>query len=220
VASFTTLVETLEPDVLGPLLNDYVAGMTDVVFARDGTVAKIVGDAIHVLFGAPGEQPDHAARAVTCALALDEYAQGFRERWRQKGITLGVTRIGAHAGPAIVGNFGGGRFFDYTAYGDTINVAARLETANKQLGTRVCVSATLAAKVNDFRGRPVGDLVLRGKTEALPAFQPLRRDQFDDLATNGLLEAFANSKRMIPQRRRHLPRMSANALKINSPAFT
>jgi adenylate cyclase len=191
VASFTTLVETLEPDVLGPLLNDYVAGMTDVVFARDGTVAKIVGDAIHVLFGAPGEQPDHAARAVACALALDEYAQGFRERWRQKGITLGVTRIGAHAGPAIVGNFGGGRFFDYTAYGDTINVAARLETANKQLGTRVCVSATLAAKVNDFRGRPVGDLVLRGKTEALRAFEPLRHDQLDDLATNSYLEAFA-----------------------------
>ena len=59
--------------------------MTDIVFAHDGTVAKIVGDALHVLFGAPGEQPDHAARAVTCALALDEYAQSFRERWRKKG---------------------------------------------------------------------------------------------------------------------------------------
>ena len=67
--------------------------------------------------------------------------------WMQKGVPLGVTRIGVHAGPAIVGNFGGGRFFDYTAYGDTINVAARLEAANKQLGTRICVSATLADKV-------------------------------------------------------------------------
>jgi adenylate cyclase len=140
IAGFTTLVETLEPDVLGPLLNDYLVGITDVVFAHDGTVAKIVGDAIHVLFGAPGEQPDHAARTVACALALDGFAQGFRECWRQKGIALGVTRIGAHAGPAIVGNFGGGRFFDYTAYGDTINTAARLETANKQLGTRTPVS--------------------------------------------------------------------------------
>jgi adenylate cyclase len=191
VASFTTLVETLEPDVLGPLLNDYLAGMTDVVFTHDGTVAKIVGDAIHVLFGAPGEQPDHAARAVACALALDEFAQSFRERWRQKGIALGVTRIGAHAGSAIVGNFGGGRFFDYTAYGDTVNVAARLETANKQLGTRICVSATLAAKVEDFRGRPVGDLVLRGRTEALRAFEPLSREQYEDPATNSYLEAFA-----------------------------
>ena len=164
IASFTALVETLEPSVLGPLLNEYLTGMTDIVFAQDGTVAKIVGDALHVLFGAPGEQPDHADRAVNCALALDEYAQSFRELCQQKGIALGVTRIGVHAGPAIVGNFGGGRFFDYTAYGDTINIAARLEAANKQLGTRICVSAILAAKVKDFRGRPVGDLMLRGRT--------------------------------------------------------
>jgi adenylate cyclase len=122
VESFTALVETLEPDVLGPLLNDYLTGMTDIVFTHDGTVAKIVGDALHVLFGAPGEQPDHADRAVNCALALDEYAQSFRKRWNKKGIALGATRIGVHAGPAIVGNFGGGRFFDYTAYGDTINI--------------------------------------------------------------------------------------------------
>jgi adenylate cyclase len=191
IAGFTTLVETLEPDVLGPLLNDYLVGMTDVVFAHDGTVAKIIGDAIHVLFGAPGEQPDHATRAVACALALDEYAQESRERWRQKGIALGVTRIGAHAGPAIVGNFGGGRFFDYTAYGDTINTAARLETANKQLGTRICVSATLAARLQEFHGRPVGDLVLRGKTEALRAFEPLSAERYENEAMNSYMGAFA-----------------------------
>src|SRR6185312_16896413 len=67
VAGFTGLVETLEPSVLGPLLNEYLSGMTDIVFSHDGTVAKIVGDALHVLFGAPGEQPDHSARAVSCA---------------------------------------------------------------------------------------------------------------------------------------------------------
>jgi adenylate cyclase len=191
IANFTALVETLEPSVLGPLLNEYLTGMTDIVFAHDGTVAKIVGDALHVLFGAPGEQSDYADRAVASALALDEHAQSFRERYHQKGIKLGVTRIGAHAGPAIVGSFGGGRFFDYTAYGDTINVAARLEAANKQLGSRVCVSATLANKVRDFRGRPVGDLMLRGKTEALRAFEPLRAEQYEDSATKAYLEAFA-----------------------------
>jgi adenylate cyclase len=191
IANFTALAETLEPNVLGPLLNDYLTGMTDIVFAHDGTVAKIVGDALHVLFGAPGEQPDHAARAVACALALDEYAEKFRTQSHQKGIALGVTRIGVHAGPAIVGNFGGGRFFDYTAYGDTINVAARLEGANKQLGTRTCVSKTLAGKVDGFKGRPVGDLVLRGKTDALRAFEPLRIEQFGSPATTSYLEAFA-----------------------------
>ena len=87
----------------------------------------------------------------------------FASAGSKKGVALGVTRIGVHAGPAIVGNFGGGRFFDYTAYGDTVNVAARLEAANKQLGTRICVSATLAARVEEFRGRPMGDLILRGK---------------------------------------------------------
>ena len=191
IASFTALVETLEPDVLGPLLNGYLTGMTDIVFAHDGTVAKIVGDALHVLFGAPGEQLDHASRAVACALALDEYAQSFRERWHKKGIALGITRIGVHSGPAIVGNFGGGRFFDYTAYGDTINIAARLETANKQLGTRICVSAILAAKVKDFMGRPVGSLLLRGRSEALRAFEPLRAEQHEDPSTKSYLDAFA-----------------------------
>jgi adenylate cyclase len=191
IASFTALVEALEPSVLGTLLNEYVSGMTDIVFAHDGTVAKIVGDALHVLFGAPGEQPDHAARAVACALDLDQYAQQFRDRWHKKKIPLGVTRIGVHAGSAIVGNFGGERFFDYTAYGDTINVAARLEAANKQLGTRICVSATLADKVDGFRGRPVGDLVLRGKTEALRAFEPLRAEQYKSPATQTYLDAYA-----------------------------
>ena len=104
IASFTALVGDAGAHILGPLLNEYLTGMTDIVFTQDGTVAKIVGDALHVLFGAPGEQPDHAARAVACALALDEYAEAFRARCHKKGIALGVTRIGVHPGPAIVGN--------------------------------------------------------------------------------------------------------------------
>ncbi len=190
ITGFTTLVETIDPATLGALLNDYLAGMTDIVFAHEGTVAKIVGDALHVLFGAPGEQQDHAARAVACALELDALSQSFRDSWRDKGIALGATRIGVHAGPALVGNFGGGRFFDYTAYGDTINIAARLESANKQLGTRICVSGSAAARVDGFRGRPVGDLVLRGRREALRAFEPLPPEQYDDPSTASYLEAF------------------------------
>lgn len=194
IAGFTALVETLEPSVLGPLLNDYLSGLTDVVFGHDGTVAKIIGDALHVLFGAPGEQPDHADRAVACAVAMDAYAQSFCERWHCQGVPLGITRLGAHAGPAIVGNFGGSRFFDYTAYGDTINVASRLEAANKQLGTRVLVSAALAEKVENFHGRPVGDLMLRGRTEAIRAFEPVQIKGGDPVAESyrkafALLEA-------------------------------
>ena len=190
VSGFTPLVEALEPSLLGTLLNEYLVGMTDIVFSHEGTVAKIVGDALHILFGAPGDQPDHAERAVACALDLDAFSQSFRARWREQGVALGTTRIGVHAGPAIVGNFGGGRFFDYTAYGDTINIAARLEAANKQLGTRICISAAVAERVADFRGRPVGDLVLRGRTEPLRALEPLRPEQFDDASTAGYVQAF------------------------------
>lgn len=190
LTGFTTLVETIEPNVLGQLLNDYIVGMTDIVFAHDGTVAKIIGDALHVLFGAPVEQPDHASRAIACSLALDAFARSFRQHWCRKGITLGHTRIGAHAGTAVVGNFGGGRFFDYSAYGDTINVAARLEAANKSLGTRICVSASLAANMQRFCGRPVGDLLLRGRTKPIRAFEPLEAESYASAATQAYMAAF------------------------------
>jgi class 3 adenylate cyclase len=173
------------------LLNEYVGGMTDVVFAHEGTVAKVIGDAIQILFNAPGDQPDFASRAVACAHALDAWAEDFRARWKAKGVNFGVTRIGIHAGPALVGNFGGNRFFDYTAYGDTINTAARLETANKQLGTRICASASVAAGVANFRGRPVGELVLRGRSEPLRAFEPLRTTEFEAPPTALYSESFS-----------------------------
>jgi adenylate cyclase len=199
VAGFTGLVEAIEPSVLGALLNEYLVGMTEIVFSHEGTVAKIIGDALHVLFGAPEDQPDHAARAVACALDLDEFAEGLRGRWRERGVSVGATRIGIHAGPAIVGAFGGSRFFDYTAYGDTINTASRLESANKQLGIRICVSESTAARVADFRGRPVGDLALRGRTEPLRAFEPLRLAEYDDPATADYLRAFAQLEAGAPE---------------------
>ena len=191
ITGFTSLVETAAPELLGELLNEYVSGMTDVVFAHEGTVAKVIGDAIEVLFNAPSDQADYAMRAVACAQELDAWAEAFRERWKAKGVNFGVTRIGVHAGPALVGNFGGSRFFDYTAYGDTINTAARLEAANKLLGTRICVSVTIANAVENFRGRPIGDLVLRGRSEPLRAYEPLSAASFGTAATSQYGEAFA-----------------------------
>jgi adenylate cyclase len=161
------------------------------VFAHEGTVAKIIGDAIHVLFGAPAEQPDAAKRAIACALALDEFAETYRSEWNARGAPLGATRIGVHAGLAIVGNFGGGRLFDYTAYGDTINTAARLEAVNKQLGTRICVSAAAAERAPGFIGRPVGDLRLRGRSEPLRAYEPLGADEAGSPAAKAYADAFA-----------------------------
>ena len=191
ITSFTSLVESAEPEVLGALLNEYVGGMTGVVFDHEGTVAKIIGDAVHILFNAPGDQPDYATRAIACAHELDMWAEAFRERWKAKRVNFGATRIGVHAGPALVGNFGGNRFFDYTAHGDTINTAARLETANKFLGTRICVSATVADGADNFLGRPVGDLLLRGRSEPLRAYEPLPAAVFEAPMTKLYSEAFA-----------------------------
>src|SRR5262250_3534300 len=115
----------------------------------------------------------------------------FLERWRAKGVNFGATRIGVHAGPVLVGNFGGNRFLDYTAYGDTINTASRLEAANKALGTRICVSAAVAAGAEGFQGRPVGDLMLRGRSEPLRAYEPLLPAVFAGPTTAQYSEAFA-----------------------------
>jgi class 3 adenylate cyclase len=191
VTSFTSLVESAAPDVFGPVINEYVGGMTEVVFMHEGTVAKVIGDGIQILFNAPSDQPDYAARAIACAHDLDAWAQAFRERWKSEGVNFGITRIGVHAGPAMVGNFGGNRFFDYTAYGDIINTASRLEVANKFLGTRICVSAAVAEAAENFKGRPVGDLMLRGRSEPLRAYEPLRAEVFAAPATTQYSEAFA-----------------------------
>ena len=118
-------------------------------------------------------------------------ARNYTAEWKARGAPLGVTRIGVHAGPAIVGNLGGGRLFDYTAYGDTINAAARLEAVNKQLGTRICVSAAAAERAEGFSGRPVGDLRLRGRSEPLRAYEPLALEDVGSPATAAYAEAFA-----------------------------
>jgi adenylate cyclase len=191
ITSFTSLVEALPPETMGPLVNDYHTGMTEIIFDHDGTLMSIVGDALIVMFGAPTDQPDHADRAVACALALDAYAETFRARWRDKGVAIGITRIGVNSGPALVGNFGSGRFFDYTAYGDTLSIAARLEAANKQLGTRICVSGSVVDRIADFRGRPVGHVLLRGRTGSLLAHEPLTAERHADPMTAEYHAAYA-----------------------------
>jgi adenylate cyclase len=94
-----------------------------------------------------------------------------------------------NSGPALVGDFGGGLYFDYTAYGDTINTASRLEAANKALGTRICVSAHVVERAPAMRVRPIGDLMLRGRTDALRTYEPLR--SADNGETSAYTAAFA-----------------------------
>jgi adenylate cyclase len=172
LAGFTALVEASEPETLLALLNEYLDGMLAIAFRHDGTLDRIVGDAVAVMFGAPVAQPDHAARAIACAREMDEFARAFSAEKRAAGVALGNTRIGVHSGAVIVGNVGGRNVLDYRPLGDAINTAARLESVNRHLGTRLCVSGDTARLCPDFVGRPVGTLVLKGKTQGVPAFEP------------------------------------------------
>jgi adenylate cyclase len=190
LADFTPLVESSESDLVVELLNAYLDGVARVIFDHGGTVMKIVGDAVHAIFGAPVENPDHAAQAVACALAVDDFAMKFRAAKQAEGIALGVTRIGINTGAAIIGNFGGDHFFDYTAYGDAVNIAARLEQANKIIGTRICAGESVVAKIGGFRGRPVGTLLLKGKSVSLRAYEPLTEARAAEPATAGYEAAF------------------------------
>ena len=173
VAGFTSLTEGLEPEVLVRLLNEYLDGTCRIVLRHGGTIDKIVGDALHVMFNAPSDQPDHAERAVACALELDEFCRGYAAEQRAHGVDLGDTRIGINTGDTVVGNFGGPTRFDYTAHGDAINTAARLESVNKYFDTLVCVSETTLALCAHPHHRPIGRLVLKGKSEGLGTYELL-----------------------------------------------
>ena len=190
LSDFTPLVESLEPLVVVRLLNEYLDEITGIVFEHGGTVDKVVGDAVHAIFGAPVDQPDQAARAVACARSIDEFAQRLRATKKDEGIELGVTRIGVHSGSAIVGNFGGESLFDYTAHGDAINTAARLESVNKILKTRICVSADTVEQIPDFSGRSVGILKLKGKRDGVHVFEPLSPEAAESPATIAYMSAY------------------------------
>jgi adenylate cyclase len=191
LANFTPLVESSASDVIVRILKNYLDGVTETIFTHSGTVMKIIGDAVQAIFGAPMEDTDHAAHAVGCALAIDAFAEGFRARLQEEGIDLGITRIGVNTGHAIIGNFGSKRFFDYTAYGDAVNIAARLEQANKVIGTHICVSESVIEKMTDFWGRPIGTLLLKGKTQAVRCFEPLHAERATEGANRAYLDAFA-----------------------------
>lgn len=168
LAGFTALMERIDPaDAVG-LLNDYLDGMIAIVFRHEGTLDRIIGDALAIVFSAPVEQRDHRQRAFDCALELQRFADAFA-----RGKPLGHTRIGVHSGEVIVGNFGGHHMLDYRALGDAVNTASRLEGANKYLGTRVCVSEATLAGCTGARVRRVGRLLPQGKQQALRVYQPL-----------------------------------------------
>lgn len=162
---FTSMTERAEPEALVALLDKYFENVSSIVIAHGGMIDKFVGDAVHALFNAPLDMPDHTLAAFNCALEIDAFSRSFQSDKLAQTLGLGRTRIGLERGLAIVGDVGGKAKLDYTAHGTVINTAARLEAANKQLGSSICVGPE-AAICLEQKLRPLGLIELRGR--ALP----------------------------------------------------
>ncbi|HYM30475.1 MAG TPA: adenylate/guanylate cyclase domain-containing protein [Candidatus Cybelea sp.] len=174
IAGFTALSERAEPTRLVAALNQYLDGATKIVLEHEGSVDKYIGDAVVAVFGAFDDTGRHAEKAVACALAIDAFAAAFAAEQRAGGLDFGITRIGVNSGSAIIGNFGGEKRFDYTAIGDAVNIASRLEGANKYLGTRICVAASSAEHAGSIVCRPAARLYVKGRDRGIDVCEPLR----------------------------------------------
>jgi adenylate cyclase len=170
---FTTLMESMDPGAAVSSLNAYLDGMVAIAFKHEGTLDRIMGDAVAVVFSAPVLQEDHRQRAFDCAMEMHAFSKRYAQNQQANGVHFGNTRIGVHSGEVIVGNFGGSTMFDYRALGDPVNTAARLESVNKHLGTLVCLSEAIYIGCANVVARPVGRLVLKGKKQALMVYEPV-----------------------------------------------
>lgn len=177
---FTAISEARSPSEVAALLNEYFEAMTAVIDRYEGTTSKFIGDGIMVLFGVPVPQPDHAARAVRCAVAMQQAMERLRQRFQQRGLPELVMRIGVHTGPMVFGAIGSRRQMDLTVIGDTVNVASRLEGMNKELGSLVLISETtyLAAVAfgAQLQAEPVGEVTVRGRAQPIRVFKVLGVD--------------------------------------------
>ncbi len=169
---FTKLSHAISPEMVAFLLNRYLDLMTDVVLKHGGTLDKFVGDAVVAFWGAPIARPNDDERALAAAAAMFEAGERFRAEAPDGVPPIGRTRVGLHRGEAVVGNFGGEGRIQYTALGDAMNTAARLEGANKYLKTRALVSGTVAERLGDTILRPMGRILVSGRSTPIEVFEP------------------------------------------------
>nr|WP_310523535.1 adenylate/guanylate cyclase domain-containing protein [Polymorphobacter sp.] len=172
IEGFTSLCQTLDPEAVATMLNEYLETMSTTVLKYGGTIDKFVGDAVVAFWGAPLARPDDASRALAAACAMSAAGQRLMAPVPGRA-ALGRTRVGLHWGNAIVGNFGGEGRIQYTALGDSMNVASRLESANKKLKTAVLVSREAATRAGLENFRPMGRVRVRGRDAPLEVFEPL-----------------------------------------------
>jgi adenylate cyclase len=171
---FTSFSETVEPDVLSQVITEYLDAMTRVVFDRGGTLDKFIGDAVMAFWNAPLDDPEHARHACQAAIEMQAALRQLSDRWEAEGLARQQMRIGINTGPASVGNMGSSRRFAYTALGDAVNLAARLEPLNNEYGTSICISqSTLEAlaEPDAFLVRQLDLVAVKGKRQAVPVYE-------------------------------------------------
>jgi len=173
LAGFTTLSEGLEPEGVVSLLHDYLTGVTEAIMERGGTVDKFLGDGLVAFWNAPVEDADHALHACEAAEAMQASVARMRARLVSEGRPPISMRIGVHTGEVVVGNMGSTKRFDYTATGDSMNLASRIEGVNKVYGTGILVSeSTAAAVAGRVLLRPVDRVRVKGKHRPVDLFTP------------------------------------------------
>lgn len=173
IRGFTTVTERGQPEETVRMLNEYFTKMVEIVFKHKGTLDKFVGDMVMALFNAPLDDPDHAEHAVQASLEMIEELQRLNARWKSEGrfaeIDIG---IGVNTGPMIAGNIGSEAIMSYTVIGDAVNLGSRLESLNKTYGTRIIISdATRSQLSGRYVFRPLGDVVVKGKTKPVAIFE-------------------------------------------------
>jgi adenylate cyclase len=174
IRGFTTLSETLEPEILVGLLHDFLNPMSEIIVTHGGTIDKYIGDAIMALFGAPLDRPDHPVLACRAALEMIATLQVLNRKWQAQGRPPLKIGVGINTGPVAVGNMGSERLFDYTAIGDNVNLASRLEGLNKYYGTSILISQSTAALLGGaFILREVDRVRVKGKARAIGFFEVL-----------------------------------------------
>ncbi len=172
IRGFTSMSEGVSPERLAEIMADYFQPMTEAIFAQGGTLDKYIGDAIMALFNAPLDQPDHALAACRAAVAM-QYAQlRINQALLRHGTPALKTGIGINCGSAIVGNLGSSIRFNYTAIGDTVNLASRLESATKKLGVDILIGESVYQRVKDLLPcRALGEVQVAGKEQAQPVYE-------------------------------------------------
>jgi adenylate cyclase len=185
VQGFTSMSEVLAPETLLTVLNEYLDEMSDIVFNEGGTLDKYIGDAVMSLYGAPTALPDHALHACRTALLMQRRLGELNARWRSEGREWGDLhiRIGVNTGSPVVGNIGGERRFDYTALGDSVNLAARLEPACKTYGLRIMIADETRRQAGDaIIVRELDFLAVYGKAEPVAVYElvGLKGDEIED----------------------------------------